>query len=261
MTQGLDLLPTGDLLVHADLAEQALEGLLRAPKYVSTDAAHAAVATAAVTGENGQAAGQLLYGEAFDILFRRAGRAYGRTRRDGVVGWVLEAHLKPGAPSPVYRVSVLDAALPFNALVQGDEGLEASQMLPAGQFEVDLIAVAQGFAGVAYEAGARGSRSVDGIGFVQQALFACGLPAPRLASELAKLGRAISVADAQSGDLVIWSHANDAHIAHAAVMIDAHHIIHASELAGKVITEQLADVAAGLGEKGFAAPKLRRLSL
>lgn len=261
MTQGLDLLPTGDLLVHADLAEQALEGLVRAPKYVSTDAAHSVVPTASVVAEDGRVAGQLLFGEAFDILFRRAGRAYGRTRRDGVVGWVAEDHLKSGALSPAYRVAVLDADLPFNALVQGDEGLSAGQLLPAGQFDADPVAVAERFEGVAYQAGSRASTGVDGIGLVQQALFACGLAAPRLAKELARQGREVAVDNVQRGDLVVWVHSEDAHTGHAALMIDGQNVIHASELVGKVITEQLADVAAGMVENGFAAPVVRRLSL
>ena len=261
MTQGLDLLPTGDLLVHADLAEQALEGLVRAPTYVRTDAAHAVVPTADVIAEDGRIAGQLLFGEAFDILFRRAGRAYGRTRRDGVVGWVAEEHLKSGAQSPAYRVAVLDAELPFNALVQGDEGLAAEQLLPAGQFEVDAAAVAERFEGVSYQAGSRGSLSVDGLGLIQQALFACGLAAPRLATELARQGRAVEAADIQRGDLVVWTHPENTHGGHAALMIDGQHLIHASELVGSVVKEQLADVAAGLSEKGYAAPMLRRLTL
>lgn len=261
MTQGLDLLPTGDLLVHADLAEQALEGLVRAPKYVRTDAAHTVVPTATVTAEDGRIAGQLLFGEAFDILFRRAGRAYGRTRRDGVVGWVSEDHLQSGALSPAYRVSVLDAALPFNALVQGDEGLSADELLPAGQFEADPVVVAEKFAGVTYLSGSRASDSVDGIGLVQQALFACGLAAPRLAGELATQGREVATQDIQRGDLVVWVQSGNAHGGHAALMIDGQHLIHASELAGKVINEQLADVAAGMAAKGFDGPVVRRLTL
>lgn len=259
LTQGPDLLPPGEPLVYADLAEQALEGLVRAPHYARLDVAHVGVPVADVLAEDGRVAGQILHGEIFDILFRRAGRTYGRARRDGVVGWLSDSVLKAGTPRAAYRVCVLDAALPFNALVQGDEGVEAGHLAEIGLFERDLAGVAEGFAGVAYQDGARGSLAVDGIGLVQQALFACGQAAPRRACDLAAIGYQVSADDLQRGDVVVWTHADHAMAGHAAIMIDGQHLVHASPLAGKVIAEQLADVAGGLSAEGYDAPVMVRL--
>lgn len=259
LTQELELLPPGDLLVHADLAEQALEGLVRAPRYATPQAAQTVVPCADIVAEDGRLIGQILFGEAFDILFQRAGRIYGRARRDGIVGWVSAEDVKLGAMRAAYRVSVLDADLPFNALVQGDEGLSADQLASVGQFEADAVAVAEKFAGVAYRAGARSSQSVDAIGLVQQALFACGLAAPRRAQDLALMGHGISLDQAERGDLVVWVHPTDSHQGHAALMSDNLHLVHASAVSGVVTHEQLADVAAGLSALGYEAPSIRRL--
>lgn len=260
LTQDLDLLPPGDLLVHADLAEQALEGLVRAPRFATLEAAHTVVPCADIVAEDGRLIGQSLFGEAFDILFQRAGRIYGRARRDGVVGWVSAEDMKSGAPRAMYRVTALDAPLPFNALVQGDEGLSADQVSLVGQFEQDVVTVAERFAGVPYRAGTRSSHSVDAIGLVQQALFACGLAAPRRAVDLARLGHAVALNEAMRGDLVVWAHATDSHMGHAALMSDGQHMIHASAVSGVVTVEQLADVAAGLSVLGYEAPTIRRLT-
>lgn len=259
LTQELELVPPGDLLVHGDLAEQALEGLVRAPRFTTLEAAHTTVPCADIVAEDGRLIGQILFGEAFDILFQRAGRIYGRARRDGVVGWVSSDDVKPGATRAAYRVSVLDANLPFNALVQGDEGLSPDQVLPVGQFETDIVAVAETFIGVAYRAGTRSSQSLDAIGLVQQALFACGLAAPRRAEDLALLGHEVPLDQAVRGDMVVWVHPTDSHQGHAGLMRDNQHLVHASAGSGKVTLEHLADIAAGLSALGYLAPMIRRL--
>ena len=244
--------------MQADIAEQALEGLVPVSQYRGLEAAHAVVPSADVLSEDGACAGQILFGEAFDILFRRGGRAYGRVRRDGVIGWVAEEALKSGAPRPAYRVASLDAELPFNALVQGDEGVEADQLAPIGSFEANPADVAERFVGLPVVEGQRSSQAVDAVGLIQQALFACGLAAPRKVSELAKLGRTVSVKQARRGDVVIWQTEQSAHVA---IMVDSDHLVHASDQTRTVQREQLADVAAGLSAQGLGAPTLRRVLL
>ena len=102
MTDVLALLPPGAPLILRDgdrvvLAEQALEGLMRAEAYRRTDPAHCRLPVADIVADDGQRIDQLLFGEAFDVLERRQDRAWGRARRDGVVGWVSLEALAPGA--------------------------------------------------------------------------------------------------------------------------------------------------------------------
>src|SRR5690606_37403414 len=116
------LLPPGPPLILRDgdrivLAEQALEGLMRADAYRRTEPMHCRVPVADILSDADQRTDQLLYGEAFDVLHRQGERAWGRARRDGVVGWIALDLLSPGAPLPARRVASVTAALPLNALV------------------------------------------------------------------------------------------------------------------------------------------------
>ena len=102
------------------LAEQALEGLMRAEAYRRTDPAHCRLPVADIVADDGRRIDQLLFGEAFDVLERRQAekgemRAWGRARRDGVVGWVSLEALAPGAPLATRRVASVSAAQPLNA--------------------------------------------------------------------------------------------------------------------------------------------------
>ena len=95
MTDVLALLPPGAPLILRDgdrvvLAEQALEGLMRAEAYRRTDPCPCRLPLADIVGDDGQRIDQLLFGEAFDVLERREARqgkmrAWGRARRDGQV--------------------------------------------------------------------------------------------------------------------------------------------------------------------------------
>ena len=77
MTDVLDLVPPGDRLARPDLAELALEGLVRAEAYRATEAMHCRVAVADVLSDAEVRIDQLLHGEIFDVLERSNGRAWG----------------------------------------------------------------------------------------------------------------------------------------------------------------------------------------
>lgn len=242
----------------ADLAEQALEGLAPAPRYVTLEMTHAVLPVADIVAEDGRLASQLLHGEIFEILFRRAGRAYGRSRRDGTVGWVAEGALKSGAFHPAYRVRTHGGAYPFNALMSGGEsGLDASALAPVSVFETDPVAVARTFEGMPVAVGERASR-VDGIGLVQQVLFACGRAAPRRAVDLAAIGRAVECDALTAGDIVVWTAPADDATGHAAMVIEDGRIIHACPRAGQVLQADLADVLQQAAALGLNPPVLRR---
>lgn len=260
MTDVLDLLPPGDRLVRPDLAEQALEGLVRADAYRATEAMHCRVAVADILSDAGGRIDQLLHGEIFDVLDRANGRAWGRARRDGVVGWVVLDSLSAGAPLATHWIAGVDAALPLNALVVEATDVVAADLKPIGAFEADLVAVAERLLGRPHELGARSSISTDCSGLVQQALLACGLPGPRRSDAQARLGRAASSSDLQRGDIVVWLAPKDDHdwTGHSALMLDGERIIHATGGQGVVI-ETLAEVEARLVAEGFATAVFRRL--
>ena len=260
MTDVLDLLPPGDRLARPDLAEQALEGLVRAEAYRATEAMHCRVAVADIFSDDAGRIDQLLHGEIFDVLERSNGRAWGRARRDGVVGWVVLDSLSVGAPLARHRVAAVDAALPLNALVVDASDLAEDALRPVGEFETDLVAVAERLLGRPHELGARSSISTDCSGLVQQALLACGLPGPRRSDAQAQLGRAVSVSDLERGDIVVWRAPNGDQdwTGHSALMLDGERIIHATGGKGVVI-EPLAEVEARFVADGFASAIFRRL--
>ena len=273
MTDVLDLLPPGDRLARPDLAELALEGLVRADAYRATRAMHCRVAVADVLSDDDVRIDQLLHGEIFDVLDRStgrgegrvsgrvSGRVWGRARRDGVVGWVVRDSLSDGAPLATHQVAGVDAALPLNALVMHDhDGLAADDLRPIGSFENDLAAVAERLLGRPHAPGARSSISTDCSGLVQQALLACGLPGPRRSDVQATLGRPVSPAERRRGDIVVWRAPGGDHdwTGHSALMADDRRIIHATGGKGVVI-EDFDAVQARLVAEGFEPAILRRL--
>lgn len=262
MTDVLDLVSPGDRLARPDLAEQALEGLVRASAYRKTEAMHCRVGVADIFSDADERIDQLLHGEAFDVLDRAGGRAWGRARRDGVVGWVGLDRLAAGAPLATRRVSGVDAVLPLNALVvDAVEGVADADLQPVGAFESDPVAVAERLLGRPHELGARSSVSTDCSGLVQQALLACGLPGPRRSDAQAELGRPVPAREARRGDLVVWLALQGDHdwTGHSALMLDAGRVIHATGAKGGVVIESLAEVETRFVADGFAPAVFRRL--
>ena len=257
MTAAADILDPRTTLARPDLAEQALEGVVRAASYRATRPMRCTAPVADVHGETGARIDQLIFGEIFDVLDADGDRLWGRARRDGVVGWVSRADLTEGAALPTARVAAVDAALPLNALVI--EGEDAS-FQPVGDFEVDPVAVAERLLGVPHVPGARTSHGTDCAGLVQQALYACGRAAPRYPDQQAELGREVARADASRGDLVIWLHDDmGPWNGHSAILLDADRVLHATGHHGAVVIEPLAEAEARYAAEGFKAPRFRRL--
>ena len=251
-------------LARPDLAEQALEGRVRARAYRAADPMHAAVPLADIHADADPASeriDQLIYGEAFDVLDRKGDRLWGRARRDGLVGWISASAVKPGARLPTHRVSVVAADLPLNALVADAAAVSPDHLAPIGAFESEPVAVAERLLGVPHSPGARSSTATDCSGLVQQALYACGLAGPRHADEQAELGQAVAREDARRGDLVVWlaEPGDRSGTGHSAFMLDADRVLHASGRHGAVVIESFAGADAGCRADGFGAPVFRRL--
>ena len=133
-------------LARPDLAEQALEGLVRAAAYRPVRPMQASVALADIHADADPASeriDQLIFGEAFDVLDQKGDRLWGRARRDGLVGWISASALKPGARLPTHRVAAVAAALPLNALVADPAEMSPDDLAPIGAFESDPVAVAE----------------------------------------------------------------------------------------------------------------------
>ena len=259
MTAAAATLDPRTTLARPDLAEQALEGVVRASAFRAVRPMHCAVPVAdlhaeAVPGE--YPIDQLIFGEAFDVLDSRDDRLWGRARRDGVVGWIDAAALAEGAPLPTHRIETVDADLPLNALVSGP--VEAAAAI--GAFADDAVAVAEGLLGVPHRLGGRSSRETDCCGLVQQALYACGRVAPRYADQQAELGAGVPMSEVRRGDLVVWlSPGEGPWNGHAGFMLDADRVLHATGHHGAVVIEVFAEADARHRGADGAEPVIRRL--
>ena len=244
-------------LARPDLADQALEGIVRAGAYGPVRAMRCTAPVADIVDEAGYRLDQLIFGEAFDVLEVQGDKVWGRARRDGVVGRVALSDLSEGAPLARARVASVTAALPLNALVVEGGG---GDLKPVGEFETDPVAVAERLIGTPHAPGARSSRATDCAGLVQQALYACGRAAPRYPDQQAELGRAVDRADARRGDLVVWLKPGLVPWnGHSAFLLDDGRVLHATGHHGAVVVETLADAEARYAVDGFQPPVFRRL--
>ena len=248
-------------LARPDLAEQALEGVVRATTFRAVRPMRCVVSVAdiqAVADPAQEAVDQIIFGEAFDVLDVQGGRAWGKARRDGVVGWIDRTALEEGAPLAEAIVTSVSAELPLNALVGEDDN--SGTVAPIGVFAADPVDVAERLIGVPHFLGGRSSQGTDCCGLVQQARYACGLAAPRYADQQAELGHAVDASSARRGDLVIWLKADETPWrGHSAFVLDDGRVLHATGHHGAVVIEPLTEAAARYAADGFVAPIYRRL--
>ncbi|MGV9009118.1 C40 family peptidase [Brevundimonas sp.] len=248
-------------LARPDLAEQALEGVVRAKAFRAVRAMRCVVPVAdiiAVASSAEAPVDQIIFGEAFDVLDVQGDRMWGKARRDGVVGWIDRSALEEGAPLAQAIVTSVSADLPLNSLVAEDDSTGTAA--PIGVFAADPVDVAERLIGVPHLLGGRSSQATDCCGLIQQALYACGLAAPRYADQQAELGRAVDAASARRGDLVLWLKSDETPWrGHSAFLLDDERVLHATGHHGAVVVEVLAEAAARYAADGFATPIYRRL--
>ncbi|MDB5459622.1 MAG: hydrolase Nlp/P60 [Caulobacteraceae bacterium] len=257
-------------LARPDLADAALQGLIRAERFALTTAYRCAVPAAAIRRAPDAGAeqwDQLLFGEGFAVIETGRAWGWGQAARDGYVGYVRMADLAAGAVEPTHRVAALRAyafsrpdiksapvgLYSLNALVcvEAEEGrflkaggsgwLAREQLAPAGLFETDPAAVAERFVGAPYQWGGRESLGLDCSGLVQQALYACGAGCPRDSDMQAMLGQAVERGALRRNDLVFWR-------GHVGVMLDPARLLHANAFHMQVEAEPLAEAIARIGE-------------
>lgn len=250
-------------LVRDGIAAAPLEGLVAADDYRATQPRRCAVGRTPVQNAADAAApmiSELLFGEAFDLLFEQDGFAFGQGRRDGYVGFVALSALGPAGEGPTHRVSALSTLafasadikapapviVPQNSLlrvvrhegrfaeVQGLGFVIEAHLAPIGVFDRDPAGVAMAYLGAPYLWGGRTVAGLDCSGLVQQALTACGRFAPRDSDQQQAACGAIAKEDLRRGDLVFWP-------GHVAIMIDEARIIHANGFHMQTAIEPLSE--------------------
>ena len=275
---------TGDrrtLLARPDLADEGLEGLIRAERFQAPRAMRCGRPSAAILKAPDAASerqDELLYGEGFQVLDLQDGWAWGQARRDGYVGFVRTDALTATGDEPTHRVRALRTAgfarpdlksevhalLSMNSLIRagetrngyvdtGDSGwVFAAHLLPIGVFETDFVAVAERYLGAPYLWGGRSSLGLDCSGLVQAAMQATGRACPRdtdqqfafFAGEPDRSGLA-------RGDLVFWK-------GHMGLMLDHGRLLHANAHHMATAIEPLDEALARIERAGVAFVGYRR---
>jgi hypothetical protein len=189
---------------------------------------------------------QLLLGEAFRVIDRHEGHAFGFAVKDGYCGWLPDAALARGpVPShyvcspathlyPEPRVQAREsAALSLGAAVKvtavvGDWAetpgghVPLRHLRPLGEGLGDPVAVAEGLLGTPYLWGGNSRAGIDCSGLVQLCHWVCGRMLPGDSDLQQSVGEAVADgAPLQRGDLMFWK-------GHVALIVDQHRLIHAN---------------------------------
>jgi cell wall-associated NlpC family hydrolase len=260
-------------LARPDLADQRLEGIVRAERYAEARQMRCVAPSSSVfkaPDVTSEQQDQLLFGEAFDVLEERDGWSWGQAQRDGYVGYLSSKNLAPRSELPTHRVKALrtggfsqpDLKSPFtglyslNALVRagrtengfvdaGEAGwIHEPHLAPIDEFETDPLAVAGRFLGAPYVWGRRDSLGLDCSGLIQQAFYACGRACPRDTDmQLEAFDQPAPLSELARGDLVFWRN-------HVGMMADRERLLHANSFHMAVAVEPLAAAVARIKSSG-----------
>ena len=268
-----------DRRLHAfrdDLADKALEGSVKAARFVEGQPARLGVPVAALRPRPDAASGidtELLFGEAVTVFDRDGGWAWVQAKSDGYVGYLPESALASDANQPTHHVIVprtfvyprpdlrfpVSAALSMGSritvvgeaetrgtrylLLADGRAVVAQHCLALGDYASDdYVAIAARFLETPYLWGGRSGFGIDCSGLVQLALQMTGRPAPRDSDmQAAGLGAVIAREELRRGDLVFWK-------GHAGIMADERTLLHAN---GHTMTVALEDFEAAVQRIGW----------
>lgn len=246
------------------IAHVALQGLMEAPAWTEGEPAEVAMPLADLRAAPGGARDrQLILGDAFLVIDREGGHAFGMALKDGYCGWLAEAAL--GRPTgvghwvaalgshlyPEPRVQAEAAAsltLGTRLRVTGQDGafartphgwVPAAHLRPLGAWHDDPAEVAALFLGVPYLWGGNARDGLDCSGLAQAALLACGRACPG-DSDLQRAAFPAAEGPMQRGDLLFWK-------GHVAMALDQGSIIHANGHHMAVVAEPLAEAVSRIG--------------
>lgn len=270
-----------------DLAAMSLKGVYAAPLYVQAEALQVVKPTLPLRRAAEKTLPyetELLFGEMFDVYALENGFAWGQAKRDGYVGYVEAQGLEAAIRPPTHRVCALRSfvypsasiktspilALPYNALVnvqawEGDyaktpEGyLHAAHLAALGDRARDPVAEAERFIGIPYLWGGKSSLGLDCSGLVENACFACGLPALR-DSDMQETSLGLEKTtpergqDYQRGDLLFWP-------GHVAIAQGNGQMIHANAHHMMVVSEPIDAAITRIAARGIALRSVRHLPI
>lgn len=241
---------------NARAALDTLRGTVDAPRYTPGEPAQVSVPLADLLKAPGGARDrQLLMGDAFTVIDRHEGFAFGQAAKDGYCGYLPETALGPAevlthwvaAPAthlyPEPRVQARELAglsLGARLRVTGEQGNFAEttrgfvpkmHLRPIGDWHSDPVAVAQVFLGTPYLWGGNSRAGLDCSGLVQTACLACGIPCPADSDLQQAMGHPVPEgAPLKRGDLIFWK-------GHVAMAMDADLMIHATGAYMAVVVE------------------------
>ena len=240
----------------------SLRGLIDAPQFTEGEPAEIAVPLADLRKAPGGARDrQLILGDAFLVIDRDQGHAFGMALKDGYCGWVADAALCAPTkvthfvavlgshlyPEPQVRAEATGSlTLGTRLRVTGQQGAFAqtphgfvpvAHLRRLGDWHADPADVAGLFLGVPYLWGGNSRDGLDCSGLVQAAMRACGRDCPGDSDLQQGLGQALDGSEPlERGDLVFWQ-------GHVAMMLDAATLIHANGHHMAVVAESLREVA------------------
>ncbi|MEO9779238.1 MAG: NlpC/P60 family protein [Sedimentitalea sp.] len=201
---------------------------------------------------------QLLWGERVDLYEDHAGMSFVRAHKDGYVGYVDSAALRPSEPvthwvsAPachLYQDANIKSPdrhmLSFGSLVnvvgEADRLAETPfgfiprvHLRPIGETMDDPVKVAELFLGTPYLWGGNSRSGIDCSGLVQTALLASGHECPGDTDmQQSALGRDVTQeGDYQRGDLLYWK-------GHVAMVVHTDSLIHANGTHMAVVHEPI----------------------
>ena len=224
---------------------------------------------------NGSIGTQALFGQRFDVITKSDDNAHGAlysvlsgVDRVDYIGSFPMADIAQGSFTPTHIVHAVAAtvfqaadikskllgALPRNATIFGETDGDFVRVQRVGYVHCRHLrrigqASARSFTDHAidmlnlpYVWGGTGGIGVDCSGLVQSALAAVGVDAPRDADlQEAELGRAVSYADRQVGDLLYWP-------GHVGIVIEGDQLLHANAYHMCVAVEPVAEAVSRIGE-------------
>lgn len=218
---------------------------------------------------------QLLSGDLFLVIEEDNGWAFGKSLKDGYVGYVhgglmtprelthriiarstwaylapdfkTEAKLKLHHSTEVCAISQSDrwTEICLTAPMEKNAAtcfLPTAHLAPIDKLRNDPVAVAECFLGTPYVWAGNTGDGIDCSGLVQAALLACGIPCPG-DSDLQEAAFADATGPYQRGDLLFWK-------GHVAMVVDGDTLIHANAFHMAVTLEPIAAAIARIVAQG-----------
>ena len=260
------------------IAHSSLRGRMDAPAYTDGQTLRLSAPVSDLLRSPGGARDrQLLLGDAFTVIDRDAGHAFGFAVKDGYCGWLTETSLAD-IPAPTHWLCVpashlypeprvqareranLSLGAQVTVLAMGDKWAEtpggfipAPHLRDLGDWASDPVAVAESLLGTPYLWGGNSRSGIDCSGLAQIAHAACGITIPGDSDLQQVVGSPLTEDGHQRGDLIFWK-------GHVAMIVDEARLIHANGHTMSVAYEGIADaIARILAQENGQVTARRRL--